>query len=89
MSEEKTENVVDAVEKSENQMKLVLYNDDRNTFDFVIYCLEKICKHSSIQAENCTMIAHHKGRCIVKKGSLKELEPIYKMMSQFLRVEIQ
>ena len=89
MADEKTNNIVDAVEKSENQMKLVLYNDDRNTFKFVIYCLVEICKQSPIQAESCTMIAHHKGKCTVKRGSFKELKPIHKMMSQYLTVEIQ
>ncbi len=89
MAKEKTNDIVDVEEKTEIQKKLVLFNDDRSTFDFVIYCLVEICKHSPIQAENCTMIAHHKGRCVVKKGLFKELEPIHKMMSQFLTVELQ
>ena len=30
---------------------LVLYNDDHNTFDFVILSLIEVCKHDLIQAE--------------------------------------
>ncbi len=56
--------------------QIILYNDDFNTFDFVIECLIKYCKHDSIQAEQCAYLVHYKGRCSVKKGSFEELEPI-------------
>jgi len=55
--------------------QIILYNDDFNTFDFVIQSLIKICKHDSIQAEQCTFLVHYKGKCSVKKGSYEELEP--------------
>lgn len=54
---------------------IVLYNDDVNTFDWVINCLVKYCKHESIQAEQCAWIVHTKGKCVVKSGSLIELQP--------------
>ena len=56
--------------------KLILYNDDFNTFDFVIETLVKICNHDSIQAEQCAYIVHYKGKCMIKKGSFEKLEPI-------------
>ena len=56
--------------------QLVVYNDDFNTFDFVIESLIKVCKHDSIQAEQCTLLIHYKGRCSVKKGSYETLEPM-------------
>ena len=52
---------------------LVLYNDDINTFDFVIECLIEVCDHTNEQAEQCAMITHYKGSCDVKKGNKKEL----------------
>lgn len=55
---------------------IVLYNDDHNTFDFVIECLCKYCKHDLLQAEQCTIIIHHNGKCGVKNGSYKDLKPI-------------
>jgi ATP-dependent Clp protease adaptor protein ClpS len=55
---------------------LVLYNDDINTFDHVIDCLIKYCRHSAEQAEQCSLIVHHKGKCDVKHGSSKDLSPI-------------
>jgi ATP-dependent Clp protease adaptor protein ClpS len=55
---------------------LILYNDDVNTFEFVIECLIKICKHDIIQAEQCTYLVHYKGKCSVKTATYKELKPI-------------
>ncbi len=55
---------------------IILYNDDVNTFDHVIHCLVKYCKHTSEQAEQCSMLVHYKGKCTVKNGSEIELIPI-------------
>jgi len=66
-----------AIEEVEVEDKqIILYNDDFNTFDFVIQTLVKICKHDAIQAEQCAFLVHYKGKCSVKKGSYEELEPI-------------
>ncbi len=56
--------------------QIVLYNDEFNTFDFVIESLIKVCKHDSLQAEQCTFLVHYKGKCSVKKGTYEELKPI-------------
>ncbi len=56
--------------------QIVVYNDDFNTFDHVIHSLIKVCKHDPIQAEQCTFLIHHKGKCSVKKGSYEKLEPM-------------
>ncbi len=53
--------------------KLVVYNDEVNTFDWVIDTLIEVCKHSSEQAEQCTLIIHYKGKCSVKEGEFDEL----------------
>ncbi|WP_254561972.1 ATP-dependent Clp protease adaptor ClpS [Dyadobacter diqingensis] len=53
--------------------KLVVYNDDVNTFDWVIDTLVDVCKHTSEQAEQCTIIIHYKGKCSVKEGEFDEL----------------
>ncbi len=54
-------------------MKLVVYNDDINTFDWVIDTLIEVCKHTNEQAEQCTLIIHFKGKCSVKEGEFDEL----------------
>lgn len=57
----------------EKDWKLVVYNDDVNTFDHVIQTLIEICSHSPIQAEQCTLMIHYKGRATVKQGEYEEL----------------
>ncbi len=55
---------------------LILFNDDVNSYDFVIDSLVEVCQHNRLQAEQCTLIAHHKGKCEVKSGGLTELKPM-------------
>ncbi len=62
--------------KSQDENHLVLYNDDVNTFEFVIESLIKVCGHDTIQAEQCTYLVHYAGKCSVKSGSRKKLVPI-------------
>ncbi len=66
--------VIDPEVKPDNQ--IIIYNDDVNTFDFVIDSLIKVCKHERIQAEQCTYIIHYNGKCSVKDGDFKKLRPI-------------
>jgi ATP-dependent Clp protease adaptor protein ClpS len=40
---------------------LIVWNDDINTFDWVIKTLIEVCKHEPEQAEQCAMIVHFKG----------------------------
>jgi len=53
---------------------LVLYNDEINTFDFVIESLMEVCGHDFEQAEQCALVTHYKGRCMIKSGSYQELK---------------
>lgn len=62
--------------KQENSKALILYNDDFNTFDFVTESLIKVCKHDSLQAEQCTYLIHYTGKCVVKNGSFNVLRPL-------------
>ena len=52
---------------------LILFNDNHNSFDHVIESLVEVCGHDVVQAEQCALIAHHKGSCEVKTDSLKIL----------------
>ena len=69
---------------------LVLFNDEVNSFDHVIYCLRLYCEHSSGQAEQCALIAHTNGKCVVKSGEISKLVPIFAALTEKnLTVEIQ
>lgn len=63
------------LEKEVALREIILFDDDHNTFDFVIESLIDICGHSLLQAEQCTMLVHYKGKCAVKTGDYNELEP--------------
>ncbi|HAN78273.1 MAG TPA: Clp protease ClpS [Bacteroidales bacterium] len=62
--------------KKEKIRELVLHNDDFNTFEHVIISLIEICEHDALQAEQCALITHHKGRCGVKNGEYEVLKPL-------------
>lgn len=71
------------------KFRLLLWNDDINTFDFVIDSLIEICGHTPEQAEQCTILVHYKGKCTVKQGAIEILEPMYqKLSARGLTVEI-
>ena len=60
---------------------LILFNDEINSFEFVIKTLMDVCAHDFIQAEQCTWIAHFKGKCPVRSGCFDELKPMHDEMS--------
>lgn len=63
---------VEIIDKSE----LIVYNDDHNTFDWVIQCFVEVCNYSSEQAEQLSLIIHFKGKATVKTGPYSELKPL-------------
>lgn len=67
--------LVDEAISSGNVAELIVYNDDHNTFDWVIKCLIEILDHSPEQAEQLSLIIHYKGKATVKTAPLEELKP--------------
>ena len=57
------------------QSQLIVFNDDVNTFDWVIKSFIDVLKHSSEQAEQLSIIIHTKGKATVKTAPFKELRP--------------
>lgn len=56
--------------------QLVVYNDDVNTFDWVISCFIEILSHSYEQSEQLSLIIHFKGKATVKTAVLQVLKPL-------------
>ncbi len=78
-------------EDTENlhQAKLVLHNDDINSFDYVMETLVEVCDHSQTQAEQCATITHYKGKCEVRSGTLKEMRELrYQLISHGLKASV-
>lgn len=55
--------------------ELLVYNDDHNTFDWVIECFMDILSHSRTQSEQLSLIIHYKGKAVVKTAPHDVLRP--------------
>lgn len=89
MTKEKVNPAENTQELEESQKDLILYNDEVNTFDFVIETLVDVCGHEPMQAEQCALITHLNGKCAVKSGTFDELKPpCDEMTNRKLTVEI-
>ncbi|TAH03725.1 MAG: ATP-dependent Clp protease adaptor ClpS [Sphingobacteriales bacterium] len=58
----------------EDPCQLIVWNDEVNTFEWVIDTLVDICKHSTEQAEQCALIIHTQGKYAVKYGAYDTLK---------------
>lgn len=64
---------VQSLEMSKKNLKLskrgkycvLLYNDNKNTYEHVVDCLMDICGHTLHAAVQCALITHKAGRCAV------------------------
>ena len=61
---------------NDDPFSLVVWNDEVNTFEWVIETLMEICGQSLEQAEQCAMIIHTKGKYAVKLGAYDVLKPL-------------
>ena len=66
----------DVLTLHEDTYSLVVWNDEVNTFEWVIETLVAICGHTPEQAEQCSYFIHFKGKYAVKHGSYEELKPM-------------
>ncbi|MGB0839399.1 MAG: ATP-dependent Clp protease adaptor ClpS [Chitinophagales bacterium] len=55
--------------------RLIVHNDEVNTFDWIIQSLVEICEHTHLQAEQCAWIIHTKGKYAVLDGDEESLRP--------------
>ncbi len=60
---------------TEDPCHLVLWNDEVNTFEWVIESLMQVCGHSHEQAEQCAYIIHFQGKYAVQNGTYDDLKP--------------
>lgn len=58
-----------------DKAQLIVYNDEHNTFDWVIQCFMEVLDHSSEQSEQLALIIHFKGKATVKTAPKNVLKP--------------
>ena len=61
---------------------LIVWNDDVNTFEWVIEALVEICRHTYEQAEQCAFIIHFHGKYAVKQGDYETLKPMREAITE-------
>jgi ATP-dependent Clp protease adaptor protein ClpS len=66
----------DTLTSHESTCSLIVWNDEVNTFEWVIETLIEVCGHSPEQAEQCSYFIHYKGKYAVKQGEYEELKPM-------------
>jgi len=89
-SNTETEFEEDVLTLTEESRKIILYNDEVNSFDFVIETLIDVCEHEFEQATQCTYLVHYKGKCDVKNGEYEKLKPICsELLRRGLSAEIE
>lgn len=62
--------------------RLILWNDDHNTFDHVIHCMIKYLDYTETQAERIAWKVHNEGKCAILEGSFTEVEVYRKILQQ-------
>lgn len=60
----------------QHSCSLIVWNDDENTFEWVIQTLIDVCNQTEEQAEQCAMIIHLQGKYAVKHGDYDTLKPM-------------
>ena len=72
-----------------HRARLILHNDDINSFDYVMETLVDVCDHSFTQAEQCATITHFKGKCEIRSGTFDEMKELrYKLVSRGLKASV-
>ncbi|GAA4510657.1 ATP-dependent Clp protease adaptor ClpS [Sphingobacterium thermophilum] len=70
--------------------RLILWNDDVNTFEHVIYCLMHHLQYTETEAERIAWKVHTEGKCAILEGSFTELEVYRKILkSEGLTVTVE
>jgi ATP-dependent Clp protease adaptor protein ClpS len=66
----------DVLTDVEEPCALIVWNDEVNTFEWVIETLMEVCGHAQEQAEQCAWLIHHKGKYAVKQGAFEQLKTL-------------
>jgi len=70
--------------------QILVYNDDFNTFEWVIECFIEVLRHTSEQSEQLALIIHNKGKASVKSGPKSVLTPLCEaLVDRGLSAEIE
>ncbi|MGM1428909.1 ATP-dependent Clp protease adaptor ClpS [Sphingobacterium lactis] len=78
--EQETFTLEEILAATKGSNKLILWNDDINTFDHVIHCLMHYLQYDEEEAARIAWTVHTKGKCIILEGSYTEVEVYRKIL---------
>ena len=67
-------NISETLTVSNFPFSLIVWNDEVNSFEWVITSLMEVCQHTEEQAEQCALFIHFKGKYAVKNGEYDTLK---------------
>ena len=82
MIDEKTELSTITIDDLLNEKKLVLNNDNHNSFQYVMLTLSSVLNYTLEQSEQIALIVHNKGKAIIKTGEYLSLKNYYEQLKQ-------
>lgn len=79
-----TEEETEVITRIDNiyEHKVILFNDEINSFEHVEDCLMKICFKSKKDAKRIALDAHNKGKAICYEGSNEACETVAEKMGE-------
>jgi len=80
--EQETDVLTEIADDVGEPAQIVVWNDDVNSFEWVIECFVKILSHTFEQAEQLSIIIHTKGKAIVKSGPRDVLKPMCEALQE-------
>lgn len=80
--QEETVSLEEILSSLKEMHRLILWNDDVNTFEHVIWCMMKYLDYSEAQGEKIAWKVHNEGKCAVLEGSFTEVEVYRKILQQ-------
>jgi ATP-dependent Clp protease adaptor protein ClpS len=82
MIDEKTELSTTTIDDLLNEKKLVLYNDNHNSFQYVMLALSSVLNYTLEQSEQISLIVHNRGKAVIKTGEYLSLKNYYEQLKQ-------
>lgn len=62
--------------------KVVLYNDNKNTFDHVIDSIMNVCGYNYLQAVQCAILVHQAKQCSIFEDNSNECEDVARLLTR-------
>ncbi|MGO1520963.1 MAG: ATP-dependent Clp protease adaptor ClpS [Sphingobacterium sp.] len=88
--EQETYTLEEILAATKTSNRLILWNDEINTFEHVIHCLMLYLQYSESEASRIAWTVHTKGKCVVLEGSYTEMEVYRKILkTEKLTVSIE